>query len=1091
MSGYVVLLVALAVLFGPFVVGHYWARALRMPDYWWKIGIVLLAIAGGLVIACDRWPPRGGIDLVGGVILVYEVDPTKKDPKESVDMDQLIAAVSKRIDPGGVTETTIRQYGPEQIEIIVPGADADQLRRLRKNVSSAGTLEFRILANRRDHADIIETAMATEGKEVVSRRADGTVKDESQVLGWWVPVAEKKEAQFLNDRVVSRPGARKGTLEVLLVNDVYNVTGGYLMQATPSMDERGRPSVDFRFNSEGAKYFGGLTAANLPDETQDFERQLAIVLNGYLQSAPAIRATITTHGTITGDFTQAEVDDLVTVLNAGALPAALTEEPISELLTGPTLGADTIRSGAIAIAMSLISVAIFMALYYRFAGLVACGALLLNLILVVAVMQSINAAFSLPGLAGMVLTVGMSVDANVIIFERIREELQRGAALRMAIRNGFAKAMSAIVDGNLTTLLVAIILYYVGTEQIKGFAVVLFLGIVASMFTAVFCSHVVFDIAEKQRWLTEVRMMKLFDRANVDFVRLMPACVIGSIVVIAIGLVGVVFRGAGLLDIDFTGGVSVEVLFKETQPIADVRAKLEAEVDGKKLDDLVVSDVAARSDAPGRRFRVNTSTNVEGTVGPDGKKLSSTEWVQQHIEKVFGDKLATNALKVEGLKTVEPKPADTPAPEPAAAQPSADKQSRRIPAAVPPWASLLLGQNEPAAAPETPATPEGAAEPAAPAPAEEKPAAEAPASETPAEEKPAAEQPAEEKPAAETPAAAAPTPETPAPAPAAAAPAPETPAAETPAAEPPAAAPAPETPVAPPAAPAAPAAEEAKTVETEATVVFAEPVDQETVESLVREQLEADPELPDDAVVEAKSVKEKTSWAVTVGLAPEQAKKVFERINANLTKEPFFPSSTTIGSRVAGAAQAQAFYAVLASLIGIILYVWVRFERVTYGLAGVLALVHDTLFTLGFLALSYWLAPVLGWLMVDPFKIGLTVLAAFLTIIGYSINDTIIVFDRIREIRGKAPHVTKEIINTGINQTLSRTVLTSGTTLLTVFVLYVGGGPTIHAFAFALLVGIGIGTYSSIFIAAPILLWMTPPQAREGEGRWQGRVSDR
>ena len=166
------------------------------------------------------------------------------------------------------------------------------------------------------------------------------------------------------------------------------------------------------------------------------------------------------------------------------------------------LGDDTIRKGKVSIVISLVAVLIFVAIYYRFSGLVACAALLMNLILIMATMVMLNAPLTLPGLAGLVLTIGMSVDANVLIFERIREELSRGAALRMAIRNGFARATTTIVDANVTTLITAMVLYAIGTDQIRGFAVTLILGILMSMYTAIFCSRVVFDIAEKRHWIT-------------------------------------------------------------------------------------------------------------------------------------------------------------------------------------------------------------------------------------------------------------------------------------------------------------------------------------------------------------------------------------------------------------------------------------------------------------------------------------------------------------------------------------------------------------------------------------------------------------
>ncbi len=227
-----------------------------------------------------------------------------------------------------------------------------------------------------------------------------------------------------------------------------------------------------------------------------------------------------------------------------------------------------------------------------------------------------------------------------------------------------------------------------------------------------------------------------------------------------------------------------------------------------------------------------------------------------------------------------------------------------------------------------------------------------------------------------------------------------------------------------------------------------------------------------------------SKWTVSLYLPEEQAKKVLEGVKASVEATPVFPSSNTIGGSVATDTQWRAAVALLASLVALVIYIWIRFERVMFGVAAVIALVHDVLITLGAVAVSAWLAPLLGFALVDEFKISLSVLAAFLALIGYSLNDTIVVFDRIRELRGKSPYLTPYLINTSINQTLSRTIITSFTTLIVVVILYALGGQGIRAFAFSLIVGVLVGTYSSIFIAAPILLWIaqTPPP-RDGQAR--------
>ena len=222
---------------------------------------------------------------------------------------------------------------------------------------------------------------------------------------------------------------------------------------------------------------------------------------------------------------------------------------------------------------------------------------------------------------------------------------------------------------------------------------------------------------------------------------------------------------------------------------------------------------------------------------------------------------------------------------------------------------------------------------------------------------------------------------------------------------------------------------------------------------------------------EAESQLPFSKWEVVLDLPTLEANEVMRQLEASMSAEPVWISSSSVGSRVAEDMIGRAFGALFASLLCIIGYIWFRFQRVIYGFAAVAALLHDVLITLGAIAVSYWLASSLGFLLIDPFKISLTVVAAILTIIGYSLNDTIVVFDRIRETKGKAPRLTGEMINSSINQTLSRTLLTSLTTLIVVLLLYWFGGEGIHAFAFALVVGVIAGTYSSIFIASPILLF--------------------
>ena len=1059
-----------------------------MPDHGWKIGLILWALACGLVIIGFRWPPKLGIDLSGGVILVYEVDQDKKDPNKPVKMDDIVDAVSERVNPGGQKEMTIRPYGVEQIEIIIPEADENELRRVKGKLTSMGTLEFRILANNRDHKALIQRArrektdvlkelllsvglkfqdeldrgvisanlgrefenhqvtlsenvrVSTEKKgstwliadqdEVYEITKDKKTLNVRGVAAWWVPLREgdKPTDRERVNGILSYPEIEKRTRkrgnrevrEILVVKDVFNVDGRYLTDAARDWDETGNPRVSFQFDPAGGRLFGRLTSLNLPSEVQDFYRKLGVILDGRLYSAPRINSAIYERGVIEGSFTDEEVKDLVDVLNAGSLPAALAEEPISELVTGPTLGHDTIVKGSWAIGISVVLVLVFMLFYYRFAGIIACAALLTNLVLILAIMITIGAAFTLPGLAGLVLTVGMAVDANVLIFERIREELGRGAALRMAIRNGFSRATTTIVDANLTTLITGIILFVIGTDVIKGFAITLILGVLLSMYTAIFCSRVVFDIAERRRWITKLTMMRILGATQIDFLGKRRLAAAFSLLVIVAGLVGVSLRSRGqhvrLLDIDFTGGVSVEILFDQTKDIREVRSKL------SDLPDLAVKDVNISGEPRGKRFVVNTSQRpLMDEKDPKKIKKSAILVVEDRIHEVFGRELTANSIDHYELQSGRKETAKTPPAKPA--HTSNVEHTRDD---LPDDSVLALRRSQLLTLAQTDST----APKSRPADA----AANDPSSDKPSEKAP--EGPSDEG-------APAPVEDT------------------------------------PDGSPANLTTETSD--QTEWELVLSRAVDAATLREWFVEQYGSEQALPllelssPDPEYEEGDGKAYETWTVKIGSPQDQAEVRIKSIQKTVSDTPFFPSSNTIGGTVASSTRRWAIVALAASLLFIVAYIWIRFQRVIFGLAAVVALVHDVLVTLGVIALSAFLAPYLGFLLIDPFKIGLPVVAAFLTIIGYSLNDTIVVFDRIREVRGKTPRLTQEMVNTSINQTLARTLLTSLTTLIVVLILYVAGGQAIHAFAFALVIGVLVGTYSSIFVASPALLWMTRP----------------
>ena len=1010
---------AVALVAVPIWLGNYLSRKWRMPDHATRIGVVFFCLFAGLVVTILGWPPEPGIDLGGGVILVYDLkgepgigpqgegdqerekeeeaeegaEEQAAEPLDADMMDKLIQAIQLRIDPSNTRQLKIRKYGERQIEVIIPKADEAELARIKRRISSAGTLEFRILANGQDHADLIERARKLEGRDL--RDSQGKLR------AWWVPVRRGREQDLLKFSGGADTVYRKKTYrgyewtEFLVVKDVFDVTGAYLVRATTGIDESGW-KVLFTFNRKGGNLFSALTANNLPTKEQDFRRLLGIILDGYLQSAPGIKTTISQRGEISGGYTREAAQDLVDILNAGSLPTALSEEPISEDFRGPGLGQDTIDRGKIAIGVSMALVIAFMLVYYRFAGMVACMALAMNLVLILAIMISFNARFTLPGLAGLVLTVGMAVDANVLIFERIREELSRQSALRMAIRNGFGRATTTIVDANLTTLITAIVLYVIGTDQIKGFAVTLILGVVLSMFTAIYCSRLLFDVAEKQKWITRLNMLRMLGKTQIDFLGKRRLALAASIALIVIGLAGVVGRGVGILDIDFTGGVRIRVLFNTEQSIADIRRKLGE--DGEGLQDLAVSDVRRLDEEEsGREFMIDTSgfRDMEPGIEPD-KILAE---VKQRLKNAFGPDLARYSVTV----TMPPPGAEVPEPDEEPAQPARETEGRNeLPA------DSLLASADPSAILLAQA-------------------------ESGEEETPSSDERAE--------------------------------------------------------------ASSGQAERTYAKLQFEHKVTHESLKGRFDKEIErqqdsrllrkgtVDFTLSNEKYLTEDSEAPYGEWEVKLGLPREESEALLVAVKEQLESEPFFPSSNTIGGQVALGMRVRAVWALLMSLVCVVGYIWIRFQRVMFGLAAVVALVHDVLITLGVIALTAYAAPFLGFLLIGEFKIGLPVLAAFLTIIGYSLNDTIVVFDRIREVRGKAPRLTEEMVNTSINQTLSRTLLTSLTTLIVVVVLYIGGGESIHVFAFALVVGVVVGTYSSVFVASPVLFWMATASGPVKKGR--------
>jgi SecD/SecF fusion protein len=1007
---------------------------------------------------------RLGVDLVGGSILVYEVD-TSKQGSEDVKGEDLAAALKRRIDPADLYNVTIRPVRgtPPRVEIILPtggrqqhnaevlgwnnlinevlaewpskqednpyanigigqketllqailqnnpNADPKEVAKwltehykvdtgarralsgeaiedIKNLIAQQGKLEFLILANPTDDAEAIKRAEdwlsdADHKKELerleVSgqpppppRTPDGgdafTItlqgephnysyrwvevgKEELYNLhlnnavensksetdrGMWHQVAAERDKRaivlpqqdfLLYSRTISnldrlspkdRQQGKKYEYFILArrPEPKKDITGDLLAGARVGPDQKGDWAVHFTFKPEGANLFYELTSLNKPTGT--LKRRLAIVLDGLIRSAPTLNEPIRSQGQISGGFTQKTVEELVTILRAGALPATLKPNPVSENTMGSTLGEDTIHKGTQAVGLAFLAVMAFMLVYYRFAGMVACIALLANLLLTVAFMVLVNATFTLPGLAGLVLTLGMAVDANVLIYERLREERERGASLPLAIRNGYDRAFPTIIDTHLTSIFTAVVLYVVGNDQLKGFGISLTVGLVISLFTSLYMTRTMFDLWQSRHWLKKLSMLQLFHRPNIDFMAIRYYWFTATVILTILGAGLFIWRlpsvsaetqtqESSVLNIDFIGGTAYTGRLVNPMTIEELRKAL----DGSGLPDLSIEQVYSSQDTgnASHMFTVRTAERDFPTV-----------------QRIINERLGDNLEKVELHKfTIA---SDNKSVEMEFTKPKSEEVAFASKAQV----SLLLTQ-------------EGLRNFQVLAGAGSKD-------------------------------------------------------------------------------------EEGRF--SKLKLELSDPIERKQLDNILKAAAKAFNESPQ----------------------PQRLENFDRQLAANT--------------------QEVALYAILASWAAILLYLWFRFGSWTFGAATVLCLIHDLFFTLGAIAVCHyvhgtWFGNMFG---LGDFKIDLPAVAALLTLVGYSVSDTIVVFDRIREVRGKNPALTPQTINDSVNQTLSRTVLSSLTVWLVVIVLYIFGGEGVHLFAFVMIVGVVVGTYSSIYIASPLLL---------------------
>ncbi len=740
-----------------------------------------------------------------------------------------------------------------------------------------------------------------------------------------------------------------------------------LASAGRGQDSLGRPAIQFTMNALGADKLGTLTEKNTG-------KRMAVLLDDEVYTAPNLNSRISTSGIIEGSFTNAEIDYIVRVLSAGTLRASLSEEPISVSILGPELGADNLAKGLKAGVVSFIVVAGFMITYYFGSGLIAVAGLFFNALFLLALMALNHAAFTLPGIAGVILAFGMAVDANVLIYERLREEIQHGNDLRTAVRLAYSRAMAPIVDGNLTHLITCLVLGFFGTQEIKGFAVTMSIGVLTTLFCQLFITRLIYTFLIERCHVRKMTMLPMavpaVQRAmnlKVDWMKFAPFFYTLSALAVVAAISLVIGGGKDLLDTEFRGGTKVTVQFKDDasgHPMTMTRAAVE-----KAVKD------AAKADTSGRVKDLENAEIV--AVNPQTDGVTSSQFTIKSS--------VTDARSVLGVVS----------------DAFRDKLNQDE-------AVTFTGDDikNPAAAPIFAITSPNLSE--------------------------VIERPAGGEQVGDFVGGAAIVLDN-----------------------------------------LGPVSPTLKSLEDRLTFMRNDPQFQEASGRAHRVVvLKGNTQAVQSAVVlvrddAANYLNDAANW--NSNLRPSEWKLVTEAMARSSTAAAVQSFSPSVAADFA----AKAVVAILLSSVLILIYVGVRFNSVRYSAGALLATLHDCIIAVGFIALANMLAEgfpkIAGPLGLMPFKIDLNVIAAVLTILGYSLNDKIVVMDRIRENRGKIPYASRKLINLSINQTVSRTIMTGMTTFLASLVLYIFGGEATRAFAYCFLIGVVVGTYSSIAIAAPFV----------------------
>lgn len=942
-------------------------------------------------IAANEMDDKRGIDAASAALL----DPANKADLESRARRGLAppAIPAQKDDPTGFSYNWVELDKAERLSLGLTSTQlatlmqlpAEQKQTIFKNFD-AGKLSPQEV---REYLPLILARARDEGKVVI---APFTIKDSKKNRDGTSSMVFFSRATT-NEQIPADERFKKAFDYFILLRDPVKdeaITGENLRADVDDFNQ----SVNFTHDSIRGRLFGKLTQANQPSAYNDgasyYYRYLAIILDGKVVSAPYLSSVITDSGQI--EMKNSPREDrvrLVKTLRAGALPAPLKSIPVSEQTTGSNLGSDTIYKGLLSVGLAFAAVMVFMVIYYEFAGIVACIALMANLVLTIAFMVFVNATFTLPGLAGLVLMLGMAVDANVLIYERIREEKDRGASLSLALRNGYERAFPTIIDTHLTSFFTAIVLYAVGNDQLRGFGISLASGLVISLFTSLYMTRLIFDVWQYKGWLKKLEMRRFFTKTNIDFMGIRNYLFAFTLALTVVGLAVFLLRGEQGRAIDFVGGTAYGGQLKQSIDIGTLRNHLK-----NQNERLAVASVEQVDDS-GKSFRV--------TFKNFGDKVSQVEFV----EPVLGASATKQAREEEVKRRASHLPdwtvvqtfvsGDTEAKSGESrffTVRSVEKEADLVQVAV---ARLLAtGKDGKTLEPLLRSSPLDKYD------------------------------------------------------------------------------------------------VKGKVV----TLEFKEGASPAYLKSFLERQFKQNGfgeqafDLRGEGRSENSRYKTMTLEITTAAFDPVRDRAKLDQILQQTTNDfadrPQPERLEKFDAQIAAETSGRALYAILASWLVIMLFLWFRCGSWTFGLAAVLCLVHDLCFTLGAIAFCHYLvewAPGLAsFLLIDDFKIDLTAVAALLTLVGYSVNDTIVVFDRIREVRGKSPELTFKMINDSVNQTLSRTLLASATVFLVVSVLYLFGGESLRLFAFVMVMGVIVGTYSSIYVASPLLIML-------GEGKQPNRGS--